>query len=259
MSEKLILISNDDGYSSEGIKALAGALSKLGRVVVVAPLTDQSAVSHAMTLYRPLRMKRQKDLIPGVESYSVDGTPTDAVYIAIHHLLKGKKPDLVASGINHGPNLGQDVLYSGTVSAAMEGAFLGIPAVAFSLVATHSFNFSEGAKFAGSFCKALLNNPMPKGSLINVNFPKRIKHDGYVTANLGKHSYSTDVDARTDPRGSKYYWIGGDWSGFEDIENSDCKSISEGKISVTPVEVNLTNKSMFPWVQGLDVSGYEHK
>lgn len=250
---KTILLSNDDGYNSDGIRTLAESLSKIAKVIICAPATDQSAVSHAMTLFRPLRMKQHKNVGSSndIEVYSVDGTPTDAVYLGFHHLLKDKKPDLVASGINHGPNLGQDVLYSGTVSAAMEAAFLDIPAVAFSLVATHGFDFGPGAEFAKGFCQKLLKTPMPKGSLVNVNFPKRIKHKGYSIVDIGRHHYSTDVDVRTDPRGSKYFWIGGEWDGFENIANTDCVAISEGKITVTPVRVNLTNKGMVKYLEGL--------
>lgn len=250
---KTILISNDDGYNSDGIRTLAESLSQIAKVIICAPATDQSAVSHAMTLFRPLRMKQHKNAgsKQQIEVYSVDGTPTDSVYLGFHHLLKDKKPDLVACGINHGPNLGQDVLYSGTVSGAMEAAFLNIPAVAFSLVATHGFNFAPGAEFAAGFCKKLLDNPMPAGSLVNVNFPKQITEPEYSVVDIGRHHYSTDVDVRTDPRGNKYFWIGGEWDGFEEIPGTDCVAISEGKITVTPVRVNLTNKSMVKYLEGL--------
>lgn len=254
MNRPLILISNDDGFQSEGIRTLALAMAPLGEVVVVAPLTDQSAVSHSMTLRRPLRMKRQYDLQSGEHSipvFSVDGTPTDCICMGAHHMFKGRTIDLVVSGINHGANLGIDVLYSGTVSAAMEAAQLGIQAVAFSLVANHSEDFAEAGRFAHTLGKSLLQDPMPKGTFLNVNIPKTKKAPGFVATSIGHHEYTNAVDVRTDPRGQKYYWIGGQWNGFADLEGSDCKAIAEGQISVTPVQVQLTNEKVLPWVEKL--------
>lgn len=259
MERPLILVSNDDGVQAEGIRALATSLSPLGDVFVVAPATDQSAVSHSMSLRRPLRVKRVTDLATGHASipvYAVDGTPTDSVYMAAHHILKGRKIDLVVSGINHGANLSNDVLYSGTVSAAMEGIFLGIQSVAFSLVANHSENFSQASHFAYELCKSLLQRPLPKGTLLNVNVPKNVSEPGYSVTSIGHHEYTNVVTERKDPRGQTYYWIGGEWNGYTDLEGTDCNAIADGRISVTPIEIKLTNEKLFSWLKDLPVEGY---
>lgn len=218
-------------------------LSLIGEVIVVAPATDQSAISHAISLNRPLRLVKQEPLVRGdteVKIYSVDGTPTDSVYMGVHHVLKGRRPDLVVSGINHGANLGYDVLYSGTVSAAMEAAMLGITSVAVSLVSLHSYDFSLAAKFTRNFCKGILGKKWPKATLFNVNVPKRAKSMDYAITRLGHHEYVTEVEERADPRGNKYYWIGGTWSGYSDLPGTDCRAIAQDMISVTPITLNLT-------------------
>lgn len=243
MAKPLILISNDDGYSSMGIIALARALSHIGNVVIVAPANDQSAVSHAISLNRPLRLSKQPSLEENGQEiivYSVDGTPTDSVYMGVHYVLKNKKPDLVVSGINHGANLGYDVLYSGTVSAAMEACVLGITSVAVSLVSLHNYNFDKAALFTQKFCAGILEKPWPRGTLFNVNVPKRVEALDYAITRLGHHEYTTEVTERKDPRGNNYYWIGGTWSGYEDLPGTDCRAIAQGQISVTPMMVNLT-------------------
>lgn len=246
MSKALILVSNDDGVSAEGIQALAAALRPLGRVVIVAPAIDQSAVSHAMSFRKPLRLTQLR-----ADEYAVDGTPGDAVYMAVHHILKGQKIDLVVSGINHGANLGDDVFYSGTVSAAKEAVLLGIPGVAFSLVSSHHHNFSVAAEFAYQICASLLRTPPPKDTLLNVNIPKRVTQPGFMATTLGQHQYENVVEKRLDPSGQAYYWIGGPWSGYEDLPGTDCKAIAEGKISVTPIEMKLTNQRLLSWVSSL--------
>lgn len=243
MAKPLILVSNDDGYSSQGIASLARALSYIGEVIVVAPATDQSAISHAISLNRPLRINEQAPLEENgqkVVVYSVDGTPTDSVYLGVHYLLKNRKPDLMVSGINHGANLGYDVLYSGTVSAAMEACLLGITSVAVSLVSLHHYDFEAAANFSRSFCQGLLKKKWPKATLFNVNVPKRVASLDYAITKLGHHEYTTDVNERKDPRGNPYYWIGGTWSGYKDLPGTDCRAIAQGHISVTPMSLNLT-------------------
>ena len=243
MTKPLILISNDDGYFSMGINALLRALAHIGDVVVVAPLTDQSAISHAISLNRPLRLVKKPSIVENnqeIEVYSVDGTPTDSVYMGVHYLLKNRLPDLVVSGINHGANLGNDVLYSGTVSAAMEGSMLGITSVAVSLVSLHSYNFDKAAEFTRLFCAGILKKSWPKATLFNVNIPKRVQDLNFAVTRLGHHEYTTDVTERKDPRGHSYYWIGGTWSGYQDLPGTDCRAIAQGLISVTPLTVNLT-------------------
>lgn len=243
MSRPLILVSNDDGFQSLGINALARALSHIGEVVIVAPATDQSAISHAISLSRPLRLVHQPSFFEGsheIKVYSVDGTPTDCVYMGVHFVLKNRAPDLVVSGINHGANLGNDVLYSGTVSAAMEACMLGITSVAVSLVSLHSYNFEMAAEFIERFCSGLLKKSWPKATLFNVNIPKRVNDLNYAITRLGHHEYTSEVTERKDPRGNSYYWIGGTWSGYEDLPGTDCRAIAQGQISVTPISLSLT-------------------
>jgi 5'-nucleotidase len=257
MKRPKILVSNDDGYASMGIQALARALTKVGDVIIVAPAIDQSAVSHAISLNRPLRLNKQQTLIENnheVQVYSVDGTPTDAVYMGVHHVLKNNKPDLVVSGINHGANLGYDVLYSGTVSAAMEACMLGITSVAVSLVSLHSYNFDKAAEFAREFCSAIIKKPWPKATLFNVNIPKRVEKLDYAVTKLGYHEYTSDVAERRDPRGHSYYWIGGTWSGYQDLPGTDCRAIAQGQISVTPISLNLTYEPLLEELMKVDAA-----
>lgn len=257
MTKPLILVSNDDGYSSMGINALMRALAPIGEVVVVAPSTDQSAISHAISLNRPLRLLEKPSIIEGsqeVQIYSVDGTPTDSIYMGVHYVLKGRQPDLVVSGINHGANLGNDVLYSGTVSAAMEGAMLGITSVAVSLVSLHSYNFDKAAEFTRLFCEGILKKQWPKATLFNVNIPKRVQDLTYAVTRLGYHEYTTDVTERKDPRGNSYYWIGGTWSGYQDLPGTDCRAIAQGLISVTPLTLSLTCDPLLDELTKVDAS-----
>ena len=261
MDKSVILVSNDDGVQAKGIRELAMAMAPLGEVVVVAPASDQSAVSHAMSLRRPLRVERLADVATShgpIALYAVDGTPTDSVYMAAHHILKNRKIALVVSGINHGANLGSDILYSGTVSAAMEGIFLGIQGIAFSLVANHNLDFSEASRFAHALCKSVLKNPLPSGTLLNVNVPKVIARPGFSVTSVGDHEYTNVVQERLDPRGHSYFWIGGEWNGFKDLPGTDCKAIAEGAISVSPVEVKLTNEKLMPWLSELPIDGYHY-
>ncbi len=244
-SRPLILISNDDGIHAEGIQVLAKALQKIARVVVVAPDREQSASSHSLTLRRPLRVVRHSPW-----QFSVDGTPTDCVILAVHEVLK-RRPDLVVSGINAGPNLGEDVHYSGTVSAAVEGALIGIPSVAVSLVAFEGrrFHFNTAALFAKKVCHRLLKFPQskrPEGFVLNVNIPNcpMDKVRGIEFTQLGKRDYGDVIFKKIDPRGKKYYWIGGSGYSFEDIPGSDGNAIEKKKISVTPLMVDMTDRSL---------------
>lgn len=257
---KTILISNDDGYDSAGIVALAQALAPIARVVVVAPQVNQSASSHSITLRKPLRLARQPGIKAEnqiVEVYSVDGTPSDAVSMGVNYVLKDQKVDLVVSGINHGANLGKDVVYSGTVAAAREAVFLGIPAVALSLVANHSFDFKRAADFAQAFCEQLLVKLPPANLLFNVNVPKIVTQKDLALTVVGRHDYSREVEKRLDPRGEEYFWVGGQWSGYQDLPGTDCKAVAEGFISVTPLNFALTNEALFPWLSDLEIANYQ--
>jgi 5'-nucleotidase len=244
----LILVSNDDGVHVEGIRVLAKALRKTARVVVVAPDRQQSASSHSLTLHRPLRVHRH-----GPDQYSVDGTPTDCITLAVHTILT-RKPDLIVSGINQGANLGDDVHYSGTVSAAVEGALLKIPSVAVSLVAWGDDRcyFETAARFAAKLCGRILKEGLPPGSLLNVNVPnvRPAEVRGYRFTKLGKRNYGEVIFEKIDPRGKKYYWIGGDERTFEDIAGSDGNAIQEKMISITPLKVDLTHYAFLDEMQG---------
>lgn len=233
-----ILISNDDGINSKGLHRLHEALSELGDVFVVAPDRDQSAVSHSLSLYRPLRLEQATERV-----YTVDGTPTDCINLAINGIMNDHKPDLVVSGINKGENLGDDITYSGTVSAAMEGTLLGVPSIAVSLASKNDYNFEASCFYSLMISKYVLENKLPKDTLLNVNVPGIDKSEikGVMVTRQGKRIYEEPVVEKTDPRGRKYYWIGGDELGFIDIENSDIVAVREGYVSVTPITLDLTD------------------
>ena len=239
-SRPRILVSNDDGYLSEGLRVLALAMAELGDVWVVAPESEQSAASHAISIHRPLRMREVRP-----RWYAVDGTPTDCSWLGINHLMKRRRPHLMVSGINHGPNLADDIVYSGTVAAAMEASLLGVPAIAFSLATRQDFDFAPIARFARALCAAALARPLPPRMLLNVNAPGGVDPRAYVVTRLGRHSYGTDVVEKVDPRGRKYYWIGGNEYQHEDIPGSDCNVVlREGLVSVTPLHLDLTDDGL---------------
>ena len=230
-----ILVTNDDGIFSEGIRCLAEALAELAEVVVVAPDREQSATGHALTLSRPLRMQKVRE-----SWYAVDGTPTDCVNLGVLGLLKDKPPDFVASGINFGPNLGDDVTYSGTVSATFEGTLLGIPSVAFSQEISEGFSFQPAAAFARDLFRILIEakEELPKDLLLNVNVPAGGIH-GVRFTKLGRRVYQQSVIEKLDPRGRKYYWIHGvpQW---QNASGTDFEAVSQKHASVTPLHLDLT-------------------
>jgi 5'-nucleotidase len=235
------------------VKALAQAMEGLDdEVWVVAPEVEQSASSHAISIHRPLRIRQARE-----RWYAVDGTPTDCSYIAINHILKDRRPRLMVSGINHGPNLADDVTYSGTVAAAMEASILGVPAIAFSLVARERFDFEASARFARALVVAALAVPdLPRHMLLNVNVPAG-EPRGYEVTRLGKHSYGYDVVEKVDPRGRKYYWIGGNEYQHEDIPGSDCNAVlRERRVSVTPLQLDLTDDALREHVAGWRLEGF---
>lgn len=228
-----ILVTNDDGIFSEGLKLLAESLSELGQVVVVAPDREQSAMGHALTLSRPLRMQKVEE-----RRYAVDGTPTDCVNLAVLSLLKDGPPDLVVSGINFGLNLGDDVTYSGTVSATFEGTLLGIPSVAFSQEVGEGFSFAPAARFARDLVTVLLSEELPEDLLLNVNVPAG-PIQGVSFTKLGRRTYKQAVIEKLDPRGRKYYWIAGTPQ-WKTASGTDYEAVSTGRISVTPLHLDLT-------------------
>lgn len=233
----MILITNDDGIQSEGIKVLYEEIRKKYRCVVVAPDRERSAISRALTLYRPLRVER----ING-EFYSVDGTPTDCVNLAVNSLFK-KKIKMVVSGINKGPNMAEDVTYSGTVSAAMEGLLLGIPSIAISCSAKSDFIFETSAKVALNIVDVVLKKGLPQDTLLNINVPNLAFNEikGIKITRLGKKKYSDTIIEKLDPRGKKYYWLAGEEIGYEPLENTDLEAVYNGYVSITPIHLDLTN------------------
>lgn len=248
-----ILVSNDDGIHADGITALAKAMEALGEVWVVAPETEQSATSHSLSLHRPLRIREAKP-----RWFGVDGTPADSVYLAVNQLMRDARPTLVVSGVNHGPNLADDVIYSGTVAAAMEAVMLGIPAVAFSLSTRKrdEMRFDVAARFAQSLVRSLLEKPLEKNLLLNVNVPPGTPTQFAVTR-LGRHTYNADVIEKTDPRGKKYYWVGGTGYEHESLDGTDCSTVFElGKISISPVKVDMTDHARLGALGALRLDGF---
>jgi 5'/3'-nucleotidase len=230
-----ILVTNDDGVRSDGLHALADALRRLGDVVVVAPHIEASAIGHALTLRRPLRMERVGDGI-----YEVDGTPTDCVNIAVTTILKGL-PDLVVSGINKGFNLGDDVTYSGTVAGAMEGALLGVPSIAVSRERTRAeYDFGPSAAAAVAVAEVVLRQGLPARTFLNLNVPSG-RTRGFRLTVQAKRNHVTTVDERLDPRGKAYYWIEEGENDWAPHDRSDFQAVHDGYVSVTPLQPDLTD------------------
>lgn len=240
----LILVTNDDGVHSLGLRTLALSLNEIGQVVVVAPDRNRSAIGHALTLDHPLRAEEiQADV------FAVDGTPTDCVNLGIHGLLS-QRPDLVVSGINRGMNVGDDISYSGTVSAALEATLMGLPAFAISLD-TNRFNDADlcvASTFAQKLALMILNKGLPEETFLNVNVPSG-SCSGVRLTRQGKRRYGESIVTKVDPRGRKYYWIGGPGIGFEDLPGSDCNALQQGLISVTPLRTNMTNDKTYAEVE----------
>lgn len=231
-----ILITNDDGIFSEGLRELADAMAKIGEVVVVAPDREQSASGHSLTLNRPLRLQKVRE-----HWYAVDGTPTDCVNMAVHGLLKEDPPDLVVSGINFGVNMGDDVTYSGTVSAAFEASLHKLPALAFSQEVAEGFSFQRAGETAAEIVRALVAaGLLPRDLLLNVNFPAQV-HRGLRWTKLGKRYYEQSILEKTDPMGRKYYWISGTPRWELEEEGTDHRAVSTGYVSVTPLHLDLTD------------------
>lgn len=233
----LILVTNDDGFFSKGIQILAESLQELGEVYIVAPDRDRSAVSHALTMHRPLKI----DLIRE-RCYSVNGTPTDCVVVGIKKLLP-RLPDLVVSGINKGANLGEDITYSGTVSAAIEGTILGVPSFAVSLVGERPFRYEVAAYYAIKIAKFILEKKLPKDTLLNVNVPNKPLEEiaGIRVTKQGKRSYENSIHEIYSPWGEKQYWIGGGVISWYELEGTDIQAVVSGFVSVTPLHIDLTN------------------
>ncbi len=234
--KKIILVTNDDGIHSEGIAALEKAMAGLGDVYVVAPESEMSGASHSLTLARPLRIRQIDE-----RHWTVDGTPTDCVTLALNQILAPDiRPDICVSGINHGANLGDDATYSGTVAGAMEATILGVPGLAFSLVAYRSHDFTESARIARDVTIKALAEGIPDGTLLNVNVPKGVPKGIRVTKQ-GFKSARPVISEHIDPRGKLYYWIGEERNGFRAEGGTDFEAVEAGFVSVTPMRSDLTN------------------
>lgn len=235
-----ILLTNDDGITAGGLQALWRQLHELGEIYVVAPDREQSGTSQAITVHRPIRVDTYCITTPPICAWQVNGTPTDCVKIAVEALLP-YKPDIVVSGINHGPNLGTDVMYSGTVSAAIEAALQGIPAVAISLDTWQPTDFAVSAHCAEELVREIRRQGLPPNTLLNVNVPAGRLIKGIRVTTLGKRHYQNTFERRLDPRGRVYYWLGGNAIDDGNAPESDVIALKDGYISVTPVHFDLTN------------------
>jgi 5'-nucleotidase len=239
------LLSNDDGIYAEGLYQLAASLTQLGKVTIVAPDTERSATGHAITMLYPLRVKEIK--LPGlnIEAYAVDGTPADCVKLGIDLILK-ERPDFVFTGINRGANLGTDVLYSGTVSAAIEGCIMGVPSAAFSLVHGKEMDYTYAGQIAAKIVNLISDKGLTPKTLVNVNIPnidsKQIK--GMKVTKLGKRRYAKNYEKREDPRGGIYYWLAGEIVEEDMDDDIDMEPINNNYVSITPLQYDLTDNTM---------------
>ena len=245
---KTILLTNDDGYEAQGLSVLASALRKIANVIIVAPANEKSACGHCLTLTKPLRF-----ISVGDDFYKLDdGSPTDCVYLALHSIFEDNRPDLIVSGINKGSNMGEDVTYSGTVGAAMEGSLHNVRSVAFSqniINFGEPFDYSYSANIAASIVEKILNEgwPLDARELLNVNFPVTCgayEHNGIKSTYLGHREYANDAHRHSNPRGEEYWWLGLHpliWQNRE-VENfmSDFEAVKNGFVSVSPVMLDMT-------------------
>jgi len=235
-----ILVVNDDGITAPGIKALIKVMQEIGHVVVVAPDSPQSGMGHAITIGKPLRLDKV-DLYKGVEMYKCSGTPVDCVKLAVNVIFKGKKPDLCVSGINHGLNNSINVLYSGTMSAAVEGAIESIPSIGFSLDDfTLEADFSPAVKYIKQIAEQVLNNGLPQSTLLNVNFPNTKEIKGIKICRQANAKWAEEFDERLDPHKRKYYWLTGVFQVNDHGEDTDVWALEHQYVSVVPVQFDMT-------------------
>ena len=246
-----ILLTNDDGITASGLYALLQELSKIGKVSVVAPDRERSAIGHGITMHAPLRTNLYC-FDNGIKGRSLTGTPADCVKLALNGLLEGSCVDLVVSGINRGENLGTDVLYSGTVSAAIEGMINGVPSLAISLAEFDNPDYTYAAQFTAQLCSKLHREGLSQGVLLNINIPSlpEEKITGVEITKLGIRHYTNSVHRREDPRGQEYYWLAGDKVDVDEI-GTDVAAVNSGKISISPLHFDLTDyrlrKNMQSW------------
>jgi len=231
-----ILLTNDDGIHSEGLQILERTLLELGDVFVVAPAAEMSGASHSLTLSRPLRIRQVDN-----RHWSVDGTPTDCVTLALHQILQeAELPDVCVSGINHGGNLGDDATYSGTVAGALEATILGVPGLAISLVARDHFDFTEAARFALVAVRKILTEGLPEGTLLNMNVPQG-EIRGVKVTRQGIKNARPVITEHIDPRGKPYFWIGEQYFRSNAEDGTDYRAIEDGYVSITPLKADMTD------------------
>jgi len=254
MKKPIILVTNDDGITAPGIRALVSVARELGDVVVVAPDSPQSGMGHAITVSDPIRL-HPVDVFEGIEAYECSGTPVDCVKLARHIVLKNRKPDLCVSGINHGSNASINIIYSGTLSAAMEASLEGIPSIGFSLLDySHNANFEPGKPYAQKLMEYILANGLEEGSLLNVNIPNleegQIK--GMRVCRQANARWDEEFTEAVDPRGQKYYWLSGRFVNQDEGEDTDIRALLDGYISVVPSMHDLTNYRAFRSLKALE-------
>lgn len=250
-----ILVVNDDGITATGIKALIEVMSEIGNVTVVAPDGPQSGMGHAITIGKPLRFDKV-DLYPPIEMYKCSGTPVDCVKLAVNKVFKGKKPDLCVSGINHGLNNSINVIYSGTMSAAVEGAIEKIPSIGFSLDDfAQDADFSHCKKYIKQITEQVLANGLPEGTLLNVNFPKGDAIKGIKICRQANAKWAEDFEEREDPYRRPYYWLTGVFENYDKGEDTDVWALDHGYASVVPVQFDLTAHHAIQFLNTWDFSG----
>jgi len=240
-----ILLSNDDGIYSEGIQVLKEHLDSIAEVIVIAPDRERSTISHAITLRKPLNLKEVKTN-GKTWGFSVNGTPADCIIAGLLEVMKDKKPDLIVSGINHGPNLGNDIFYSGTVGAAMEGAMRNIPSLAVSINSSKDFKFESAAQYTKEIVYNLTKQNLPNNLLLNINFPnvEYVDLQGIQIIRHGQRKYQDELFKISDPKGKVHYWLGGEID-HESIEkNTDYGTVHNKKVSITPILLDLTDYKM---------------
>lgn len=244
-----ILVTNDDGIQSSGLNTLAKALARVGEVWVVAPDRERTAVAHSVTLHKPLRVHQV-----GPRAYCINGTPVDCVNLALLNIMP-KRPHLLVSGINKGVNLGDDVLYSGTVSAAVEGTILGVPSLAVSQAGTGQFHFQTGAKYAVRVARMILQRGLPEETWLNLNIPNRPSQRimGVRVTCLSRRRFDNPIIEKVDPHGRKYYWIAGSRVSWSRSKDADHEAIEEGVVSLTPIHLDNTHYGVLDHMRAWEV------
>lgn len=245
MAEPVILITNDDGITAPGIRSLIEAVQGLGQIIVVAPDSPQSGMGHAITIGEPLRLHKV-DIYPGIEAYESSGTPADCVKLA-RDIILHRKPDICLSGINHGANHSINIIYSGTMSAAMEAAIEGVPSIGFSLLDyKYNADFSIASEVAHSLTSRMLQNPMPEHTLLNVNIPN-VDHEAYKGMKICRQAYAKwkeEFDRRVDPRGQDYFWMTGQFINLDNGNDTDVQALEDGYTSIVPIKFDFTHAQM---------------